>query len=153
MKYTIKKSELKRIIAESVKRALKESNDLYYGGGLPDGSYKYDGDEIPNDYDDFEGTPAWNAIEAVLSQNNINDLDFKEIQTLRQLAKPLQKLDRCMGDVTREVIRDVDGTDRTIQQEDIINFIKETMPNYYVFINQLHLLWRDFKWMVRKIDN
>lgn len=51
-KNTIKltESQLKKVIAESVKKVLKEwdeDSDSYYGGGLPD---KYFDDEAPQDY-------------------------------------------------------------------------------------------------------
>ena len=106
----LSESDLHRIVRESVRKIVNEENDSYYGGGLPDSYYKYDGDESPNDYDDFEGTPAWNAIDSILTQNGFNsDLDYNQVQALRQLAKPLQKLDKCMEDATREVIRVSDG--------------------------------------------
>lgn len=55
-KIKLKKSELKRMIAESAKRVLREygrdiDDDVYFGGGLPDSYSDNDGNDGPTDTD------------------------------------------------------------------------------------------------------
>ena len=143
MKKRVKLTEstLHRIIKESVKRVLREGedNDNYYGGGLPDRYFDYD--DKPNDYEDFEGQPAWNTIDTVLTQNGVGDLDINPREALSQITKSLQKLDACMSTAVR---------DNGLNQNDVKRFIDESLPNYRDLFRYIDKLQRMFGWMCGK---
>ena len=143
--------DIHAIVKESVGRILKEQdidNDSYYGGGLPDSSYNDPGFEEPNEVEDFEGTPAWNAINSVMDRYGINDVNFDEIMPMiKPIAQKLQILDRAMEEATREIYSNGDGRTNTVNHEDVINYMRETMPNYVNLLFKVRHLWQYFGWL------
>ena len=143
--------DIRLMVKEAVNVILNErdiDDDNYYGGGL---SSKYFQDEEPNEMDDFEGQPAWEAIDAVLSQQGLNDIDFNEqLASIKQMAVPLHKLDKCMEMAVREIYRNQDGKQGNVSQDDVIKFVRESLPNYYMLLYKIKKLWIDYKWLVEK---
>ena len=138
-------SNLRDIVKETVRMALKEQdidNDSYYGGGLPDSSYQDPAHEEPNEMDDFEGNPAWEAIDAVMERNGIRDIDFNEIMPMiKPIAQKLQTLDKVMEEAVRE---------GNLVHEDVIKYMRETMPNYVNLLFKVRHLWQYFGWLAEK---
>jgi len=143
--------DLHKIVKESVNRILKEEEDNYYGGGLPDSYYQYPGDESPNEMEDFEGKPAWEAIDAVMERNGIRDIDFNEYrQMLKPIAPLLQKIDNSMQEAIREVYSNGDGRTVTVNQDDVIKYVRESLPNVHKLLYKIKTLWIFYGWLAER---
>ena len=147
-------NDIRNLVKESVKIMLKEQdidNDSYYGGGLPDSAYQDPGNESPNEMEDFEGNPAWEAIDAVMERNGIRDIDFNEYhQMVKPIAPILQKIDNSMQEAIREVYSNGDGKTVTVNQDDVIKYVKETLPNVNKLLYKIKALWIFYGWLTEK---
>jgi len=127
----ITEQQIAEIIKNSVKRILKEEP------------------ELDPDYDSFVGKPAWKAIDNVVKQCGIQDIPFEEVSPLiRAISKYLQPLDKCMETALREVYRPEEGGQAQVTQQDISDYMEESMPNLYNLLYKVKTLWIYFGWLI-----
>ena len=136
-------SDLKNIVKTTIHEILKErdiDDDNYYGGGLPDNYIEDDSIEEPNYYEDFEGTPAWNAITKSLSEYGVGDFDFDTSDMYREICKKIGLLQNGFHEAFRD--------NPKLTHDDMIKYIEETLPNYRDLLKHIKFLYLKFKGMM-----
>lgn len=121
-KIRLTESQLHRVIKESVKNVLKEEEDNYYGGGLPD-SY-FNDDDFVSPTSDIEDSKYFDILCEIFSNINVNEDTLVNVKhTIKNYLLPIS---RCITDAIRL---------NNIPVDVVKEFVEREYPSYRTYFS------------------